>query len=319
MTRFSNLATTAVVAGIMIAALTIGDKASALQLYGSVALGSPASRGTIININPTFSDSFTTIGDPTVTGGLTGLAFDNSAPGPSGSLWGSQAFGLGSTSTLIEIDPDDGSLINSVGKFHTDPNDVENSDMSIGDLAFNPVDGKLYAITSDQANPADPGPVDGIYQIDTGTGLATLVGKTIWDTVAGIAFDSSGTLYALGFDPAVGPFGTNMLFTFDLDNLMFDDTDPLLLEDNTRVTVDVNDYIFNGLGINPLTDEIYATERITGDIYKVDPLTGAMEYTGTPLPGRASDLTFRVAEPGTLAVMGLGLVGLIYIRRRRAN
>lgn len=318
MPRFSKLVTTAATAGVMLVALSVSETASAVQLYGSVALGSPASRGTIIRINQTFSDSFTTVGDPTVTGGLTGLAFDNSAPGPSGSLWGSQAFGLGSTSRLIEIDANDGSLISDVGAFHTDPNDVEGSDMSIGDLAFNPVDGKLYAITSDQANPNEPGPVDGIYTIDTGTGLATLVGKTIWDTVAGIAFDSAGTLYALGFDPAVGPFGTNMLFTFDLDNLMFDDTDPLLLEDNTRVTVDVNVELFNGLGINPLTNEIYASEAITGDIYKVDPITGEMQYTGTPLPGRVSDLTFRVAEPGTLAVMGLGLLGLAFIRRRRA-
>lgn len=329
MPRLRNLATTTAAAGLMLAALTVSETASALQLYGSIAVGPPPTRGTVISINPTFSDNSSVVGDPTAIGGLTGLAFDNSAPGPSGSLWGSQAFGLGSTSRLIEIDPDDGSLINDVGAFHTDPNDVEGSDMSIGDLAFNPVDGKLYAITSDQANPADPGPVDGIYTIDTGTGLATLVGKTIWDVVAGIAFDSNGILHALGFDPAVGPFGTNMLFTYDLDNLIFDATnpdgprdpgnpDPLLLIDNTRVTVDVNDYIFNGLGINPLTNEIYASERITGDIYKVNPNTGEMEFTGNPSRGLVSDLTFRVAEPGTLAVMGLGLVGLAYIRRRRA-
>jgi hypothetical protein len=318
MPRLSNLAATATIAGFMIAALTVSDTASALQLYGSVARGPAAARGNVISINPTFTNSYNTVGDPTVIGGLTGLAFDNSLAGPSGSLWGSQAFGLGSTSRLIEIDANTGSLITGVGAFHTDPNDVEGSDMSIGDLAFNPIDGKLYAITSDQANPADPGPVDGIYTVDTGTGLATLVGKTIWDTVAGIAFDTDGILYASGFDPAVGPFGTNMLFTFDLDNLMFDATDPLLLLDNTRVTLQENDFILNGLGINPLTDEIYATEAETGKIYKINPVTGEMEFTGTPAGLSVSDLTFRVAEPGTLAVMGLGLLGLFFIRRRRA-
>lgn len=317
MPRLSNLAATATIAGFMIAALTVSDTASALQLYGSVARGPTAARGNVISINPTFTNSYSTVGDPTVIGGLTGLAFDNSVR-PSGSLWGSQAFGLGSTSRLIEIDADDGSLINSVGAFHTDPNDVEGSDMSIGDLAFNPIDGKLYAITSDQANPADPGPVDGIYTVDTGTGLATLVGKTIWDTVAGIAFDSDGILYASGFDPEVGPFGTNMLFTYDLDALIFDGTDPELLLDNTRVTLQENNYIINGLGINPLTDEIYATEAETGKIYKINPDTGEMEFTGIPAGLFVSDLTFRVAEPGTLAVMGLGLLGLIFIRRRRA-
>ena len=315
MPRLSNLAATATIAGFMIAALTVSDTASALQLYGSVGNGSGSNRGDIISINPSFTNSYSTVGNPTTTGGITGLAFDNSVR-PSGSLWGSQGFGFNTTSTLIEIDPDDGSLINDVGAIHTDASDVAGSAISIGDLAFNSKDGKLYAITSDAAAPG--GPTDGIYTVDTGTGLATLVGKTIWDTTAGIDFDSNGTLYALGFDPEVGPFGTNMLFTYDLDNLIFDGTDPLLLLDSTRVTVDINDYIFSGLGINPLTNEIYASESRTGNIYKVDPITGARDFTGMPTGAFVSDLTFRVAEPGTLAVMGLGLLGLIVIRRRRA-
>lgn len=318
MPRLPKFATSTAVAGIMLAALTVSSGASAVELYGSVAVGPAETRGTIVYVNMGDNNSSYTIGDPTTRGGLTGLAFENSPGIPSGALWGSQAFGLGSTSRLIQIDPNNGSLIADIGAFHTDPNDVEGSDMSIGDLAFNPIDGKLYAITSDQANPAEPGPVDGIYTVDTGTGLATLVGKTIWDTLAGIAFDSTGTLYALGFDPEVGPFGTNMLFTFDMDNLIYDDDDPLLLVDNTRVTVDQNNYIFNGMGINPLTNEIFVTEAFTGDIYKVDPNTGAMTYTGTPGPGLVSDLTFRVPEPGTLAVLSLGILGLALTRRRRA-
>jgi hypothetical protein len=318
MPRLPKFATRTTVAGIVLAALTVSSGASAVELYGSVAVGPAATRGTIVYVNQGDNNSSYTIGDPTTRGGLTGLAFEYSPGAPSVALWGSQAFGLGSTSRLIQIDPNDGSLIADVGAFHTDPNDVEGSDMSIGDLAFNPIDGKLYAITSDQSNPADPGPVDGIYTVDTGTGLATLVGKTIWDTLAGIDFDSNGTLYALGFDPEVGPFGTNMLFTFDMDNLIYDATDPLLLVDNTRVTVDQNNYIFNGMGINPLTNEIFVTEAYTGEIYKVDPITGAMTYTGTPGPGLVSDLTFRVPEPGTLAVLSLGLLGLAITRRRRA-
>lgn len=316
MPQLPKFATSTVVTGMMLTALTMSNGASAVQLYGSVGNGSGSHRGDIISINSAFTNSYTTIGNPTVTGGITGLAFDNSAPGPSGSLWGSQGFGFNTTSTLIEIDPDDGSLITDVGAIHIDANDVAGTAISIGDLAFNSKDGKLYAITSDAAAPG--GPTDGIYTIDTGTGLATLVGKTIWDTTAGIAFDSNGILYALGFDPDVGPFGTNMLCTFDLDNPIYDVTDPLLLLDNTRVTVDINDYIFSGLGINPLTNEIYASESKTGNIYKVDPNTGEMTFTGKPSGAFVSDLTFRVPEPGTLAVLSLGILGLAFTRRRRA-
>ena len=80
-----------------------------------------------------------------------------------------------------------------------------------------------------------------IYTIDTGTGLATFVSTTIWDTNAGIAFDTSGTFYALGYAPAVGPAGTNMLFTLDTTTGA----------ELSRVTVDLNDFIFVGLIVNP--------------------------------------------------------------------
>ena len=105
MPRLPRFTAAAALGGVMLLALTVSDKAAALQLYGSVGNGSGANRGDIISINPTYTNSYTTIGNPTVTGGITGLAFDNSAPGPSGSLWGSQGFGFNSTSTLIEIDP----------------------------------------------------------------------------------------------------------------------------------------------------------------------------------------------------------------------
>jgi len=125
--------------------------------------------------------------------------------------------------------------------------------VSIGDLAYNTVTGTLFGITSNAQSSTWGGD---IYTIDTGTGLATFVSTTIWDTNAGIAFDTSGTFYALGYAPAVGPAGTNMLFTLDTT------TGAKL----SRVTVDLNDFIFVGLIVNPETDEIFTGERFTGSV-----------------------------------------------------
>ena len=173
-------------------------------------------------------------------------------------------------------------------------------------ISPNTVTGTLFGITSNAQSSTSGGD---IYTIETGTGLATFVSTTIWDTNAGIAFDTSGTFYALGYAPAVGPAGTNMLFTLDTTTGA----------ELSRVTVDLNDFIFVGLIVNPETDEIFTGERFTGNVYTVDAGTGAMDLLGMPTGAFVSDLAFRVPEPGTLAVLALGLVGLGIIRRRRVT
>jgi len=80
--------------------------------------------------------SQTLIGDPTVTGGLSGLAFDDF-----NRLWGSNVFGGGDPgSNLLEINPSDGSLINDVGAIQT----AIAVDVKIQDLGFDPVSKKLF-------------------------------------------------------------------------------------------------------------------------------------------------------------------------------
>jgi hypothetical protein len=299
MRHIKNIAAATALSGMIALGSATTASAGAVQIYSSVGNFGP-NAGAILRLQENTSIK-TVVGDPTATGALTGIDFDNS-----GRLWGSQLFGRGSFSRLLEINPNTGSLVNDVGNIYTDANDPTNTRIAIGDLAYNSVTDTLYGITSDAAPPGGI-PGDGIYTIDTGTGLATFVGSTIWDTTAGIAFDTAGTLYALGFDPLVGPGGTNMLFTLDA----------LTGAELSRVTVDINDFIFSGLGINPLTGEIYATESQTGEIYTVDEVTGAMTATGKPSGEFVSDIAFRIPEPGTLAVLGLGLVGLALIRRRR--
>ena len=301
MRKIKSIVSGAAIAGTLLLGTTSIAQAAALSIYASVGNFGP-NAGSILRLQENTSIA-NVVGDPTATGAITGIDFDNA-----NRLWGTQLFGRGSFSRLLEINPDNGGLINDVGDIYTDANDPANTRLAIGDLAYNPITDTLYGITSDAAPPGGfPG--DGIYTIDTGTGLASFIGPTIWDTTAGIAFDTAGTLYALGFDPLVNPGvgGTNMLFTLDA----------LTGAELTRVTVDINNFIFSGLGINPVTGEIYATESQTGEVYIVDPVTGEMTATGKPAGEFVSDIAFRIPEPGTLAVLGLGLVGLAFIRRRR--
>lgn len=293
------------------AALALGTGAAhatpATMMYAAKTYGSGSDRGDIVTLDRVHPGYSFTRGNPAGGDGITGLDFDNQ-----GRLWGSTLGDLGTPSSLIQVDPTTGGLVSSSGVIHTNAGDVAGSAISIGDLAYDQVTSTLYGIQSLDYDGIHGG---NIYTIDLGTGLASLVGPTIWGGTGGIAFDSSGTLYAIGYDPNVGPFGTNMLFTLD----------PNDASELTRVTVSRNEYIFDGLGIDPLTGQIYAVEDDyygsgygTGDIYLVDPTTGTMSFVGKP-SGIISDIAFRVPEPGTVAVLGLGLLGLCVTRRRRAG
>ena len=301
----SNLLRTAA-AGIALT-FAIPGAASALTLYGSVGNGSGPNRADIIRIDQSDA-SANVVGNPTTSGGITGIDFDND-----GNLWGSTLSGLGSTSTLIQINPLNGSLVSTIGSITAADGADAGSNLSIGDLAYNRATDTLFGITSNAASPTSGGD---IYTIDTGTGMASFVGKTIWDTNAGITFDDKGQLLALGYDPDVGPFGTNMLF-------MLDTTDGSEID---RLTVSLNDFIFPGLGYDESTGNIVAVERFTGNLYNLDATTGvgslsgtgAMTLIGMPENTFVSDVAFRVSAPAGVAILALGLISLAYSRRRRA-
>ena len=114
-----------------------------MTLCGSVGFVSGSNRGDILAIDQIDATIYSTLGNPTTNTGITGLGFDNS-----GALWGSTLAGQATTSTLIQINPDNSSLVNTVGSIHTNSGDVAGSSVSIGDLAYNTVTGTLFGITS---------------------------------------------------------------------------------------------------------------------------------------------------------------------------
>ena len=304
--RFENRTLRSAAAGLALT-LALPGAANALTLYGSVGNGSGPNRGDIIAINQTDA-SATVIGNPTTSGGITGIDFDGD-----GNMWGSTLAGMGSSSTLIQINPNNGSLISTVGTVTAIDGADAGSTLSIGDLAYDRTTDTLFGITSNAKSITSGGD---IYTIDTGTGLASFVGSTIWDTNAGITFDDKGQLLALGFDPAVGPAGTNMLF-------MLDTSDG---SEIARLTVSQNDFIFPGLGFDPSSGNIVAVEQFTGNLYNLDAVTGTGTLSGTgdmtligmPTDTFVSDVAFRVPAPGGVAIFALGIISFAYSRRRRA-
>ena len=143
--------------------------------------------------------SQTFLGDPTANGGITGIAFDDQAR-----LWGSNAFGKVESSNLLQINPDDGSLINDVGPIQL-PGNVGKK---ISDLAWDPVSKQLFGTAAFSG-------VNELVTIDTTTGAATLIKAFTIDT-AHIGFATDGTLYMVDRGSDIG--GVLDLFTIDPTN-----------------------------------------------------------------------------------------------------
>ncbi|MEX2455628.1 MAG: hypothetical protein WD470_13040, partial [Rhodospirillaceae bacterium] len=125
----------AAVVGATLGIYSVPADAAPVTMYAAKSYGSGADAGDIVILNPADTSQSTTVGNPGLSGaGITGIDFDID-----GNLWGSTLGDLGSASTLIQIDPESGALVNEVGPIHTDAFDAAGSAISIGDLAYNPL------------------------------------------------------------------------------------------------------------------------------------------------------------------------------------
>ena len=108
-----------------------------VTMYGGNGFGGALNRGGLVTINQTNGQG-TVVGTPVSNVGLSGIDFH-----PDGRLFASTIAGGNSTSTLIQVNPDTGALIATIGSI-TD----NGTPISIGDLAFQPGTGVLYGIRS---------------------------------------------------------------------------------------------------------------------------------------------------------------------------
>ena len=203
--------------------------------------------------------------------------------GPDGTLYGGSAEFF---PKLFTIDPTTGAG-NVVGEL--------GGTFIFTGIAFSP-DGILYGV--DEFGP--------LFTIDTTTGTRSIIGTTEYSN-RGLAFAPDGTLYSTG--QTQGGINENGLFSID----------------TTTGAATLVGPIGGGSFISGLTftpdGTLFAVDIVNSRLLTLDPTTGAGSVVGPLGRDTVHGLTFRadIPEPTTLAILGLGLVGLGAMRRRRTG
>jgi outer membrane protein assembly factor BamB len=233
-------------------------------LYGGTGgVGSPQDGSLIIIDQQTAAVTF--VGKPAGVARIAGLAFDED-----GKLWGStQTAGPPPHySNLIRIDPETGALVFSV-PITDGPGGPP---IAISDLAVQPETNRLFGVRA----PVDHlGGAGNLYKINKKTGVATFV-CTGPARFASIAFAKNGALYlaTAPLEPAT------FIYTLDPTNCAIIRTIPT-----------ANPYA--SLAVRPTDGLIWGGDGDGGNIFKIDPTTGAETLVGNTSPYLVGDLAFR--------------------------
>lgn len=255
-----------------------GDQLITFQ-WGNAAGWAPVNNG----FNGEIRDAATGAG----IDGVAGLDFDHST----GRLYAATGFG-DRPGNFWAIDPmtAEATLIGQMG-------------VDIADLAWNPVDGRMYGTSSST-----------LYTIDLNTGQATQVGT----------YDVSNML-----EVGLGVDSEGRMHVHDLtSNTIYRSTTPGGTSLQTLHSIPFNTNFSQGLFVDWTTNQGYhaALDASNLDSVNYEYTLTAGSYTfvdlfpeepSTGLPQvEVGDLTFFIPAPGTAALLAMG--GLLAMRRRRA-
>jgi len=241
-----------------------GQHDSGSTLYGGTGGHGAPQDGSIIIIDQTTA-AVTFVGKPAGVARISGLAFDEDDK-----LWGSttSAGAPPITSNLIKVDPDDGHLIAS----HPITDGPGGPVIAISDLAVQPDTEDLFGVRP----PVDrQGGAGKLYKIHKKTGVATFICNGP-SRVASIAFAPDGTLYESGVSPNPNP----ILYRLDPANCAI-------------ISAVATPHFYASLAVRPTDGVLWGGTGDDGNIFTIDPTTGADTLIGNTTPYLVGDLAFR--------------------------
>lgn len=249
------------------------------RMFAGGSRGGPSNNGALISVDKVTGIGTVLSGQIVTDAGLTGMSFS-----PSGRLYCSTIFGLGTNSTLIAIDPRDGTIIVDHGEFSKLP---ELLGISVNDMTIDPATGEIYLAGFDRVDENSA-----VYRLDLGTMQATFITFVPLSDLGGpggggpISFRDDGVLFVGHLDN-----DTSVSTLFEMDKTTGAFSNPFVLS-----------RFYDGANFDR-QGNLYLTVGGSGDIWVLS--SGVETFVGDVGIGRVSSLAFDQFTFDSGAMLGV--------------